>query len=127
MNSISVPNLGGVHPRRGLVQQEDLRARRERAGYFQFSLVAVRQVPGEFLPAILEGEDRKKIHRLFPCPPFLPVERPGTEQCRGSAVPDVRVVGDPHVVDDRQFPEETDILKRSARSRDGRSRPAEAP
>jgi len=100
MNSIQRTHLGGVHTRRGLVQQKDLRADAS-ARRSQFSPVAVRQVLGEFFRDP-KGKDERNSSASDPVA-VPPVESPG--KC-GGPVPDVRVVGDRKLSDDRQFAED---------------------
>ena len=57
--------LGRVHSRRGLVEREQLRLGRERAGDLEAALVAVREVPGERVGALRDADVVEELVRAL--------------------------------------------------------------
>ena len=122
--------LARVHPRRGLVEQQEARLRRQRTRDLEASLVPVRQVAGHVVGLVAEADEAEKVVGPPPSARFLgddggraedrPRDRPGEP-----AVP-----AHEHVVEGGELLEEPDRLEgaRDAARHDGVGpEPDEAP
>lgn len=104
--------FGGVHPCGGLVEQEKLRLRRERADNLQTALVAVGKRFARTVPMLEQAEDPEQFEHMRTNLPFLIMVSPPPEDGVGNPVPEMHVAGGPDIVKNAQRPEEPDVLKR---------------
>src|SRR3569833_3250491 len=104
--------LGGVHPRRGLVEQQQLRIRGQRAGDLQPPLVTVRQVLRRLVDPSADADELHQLLGLGPALALLFVV-PGKPQRRaGQPGAVVRVRADEDVLQRRHVVELPDVLER---------------
>src|SRR3989442_5446574 len=101
-------DLLGVHPGRGLVQQQELRPRSERARELQPALLPEGQVGRELVLLVAQGRKLEQLCDLL-APPRLPPE-PARKEAAARAVLG-RVLRHPQVLPDAELSEEPDVLE----------------
>src|SRR5262249_481919 len=103
--------FGGVHPRRRLVQREELGLRGEGAGHLQAALVPVGQASRRIVGA---GADADELEQLESAPLGIALfaQRRAVSQDRADdAGPGARVPADHHVLERREVREQADVLE----------------
>src|SRR5439155_22772465 len=109
-----------VHARGRLVEEQELRFRRERASDLEPPLVAVGEALGELLVDAPQPRETQQLERLVTRLAFLPADARRAEDRAEDAAPETGVHADEDVLERRHLWEEADVLERApdARLRD---------
>ena len=104
--------LARVHAGRGLIEQQQLRARAEGTGDLEAALIAVRQVAGPRVRSSFQPDQFEEPHALVDRRLLLVEHRRGPQDRVPPVTPEVDVDAGPHVVEGRHRPEQPDVLER---------------
>ena len=107
--------LGRIHSGRGLVEQQQLRIRRQRAGDLKPPLVAVSERGRELILVILELDEAQQLARPRDRRPLFGTGRAQPQHGRGPGDAEPHMPAGQHVLQDGHFAEQTQVLKCAAK------------
>src|ERR1051325_2164244 len=103
--------LGGVHPRRRLVQREELGRGREGACHLHAALVSVGQASRRIVGAGADADELEQLQRAPLGLALLAQGRAVSQDRADDAGPGARVPADHHVLERRKVGEQADVLE----------------
>src|ERR1043166_1081611 len=103
--------LGGIHPRRRLVQREELGRGREGACHLQAALVSVGQASRRIVGTGADADELEQLQRAPLGVALLAQGRAVSQDRADDAGPGARVPADHHVLERRKVGEQADVLE----------------
>ena len=112
-------NLLGIHAGGRFIEQQQLSASWPGPGDLQSSLQAVGKVFGQFLGVPFQLQEGQQVQGMVDNRFLFPAETAQVEQRLQGTVPDLAVMGDADIIQDRQFLEKADILEGAGNAQGG--------